>query len=55
VRSALIAAGEFPIVKELLEDLLARGNGARLRRQACLRANQVLDVVREAIARTPPS
>ena len=53
VRPALIDAGEFSIVKELLEDLLARGNGAWVQRQAYRRANQVLDVVREAIARTP--
>ncbi len=53
VRPALMDAGEFSIVKELLEDLLARGNGAWVLRQACRRANQVLDVVREAIARTP--
>ncbi len=54
VRPALTEAGEFSVVKELLEDLLARGNGAAVQRQAYRRAGQVLDVVREGIGRTLP-
>jgi carboxylate-amine ligase len=54
VRPALTEAGEFSVVKELLEGLLARGNGARLQRQAYRRAGQVLDVIREAVTRTSP-
>jgi YbdK family carboxylate-amine ligase len=52
VRPALIDAGDFGTAKELLDDLLARGNGAKLQRQTYRRANQAVDVVREAIART---
>jgi glutamate---cysteine ligase / carboxylate-amine ligase len=54
VRPALTDAGEFSVVKGLLEELLARGTGARLQRQAYQRAGEIRDVVREAIARTSP-
>jgi carboxylate-amine ligase len=54
LRPALTDAGDFGTAKDLLGELLARGNGARIQHQAYQRASQVLDVVREAIARTLP-
>ena len=54
VRPALTDAGDFAIVAGLLDDVLDRGNGARVQRQAYRRNGQALDVVREAIARTMP-
>ncbi len=54
VRPALTDAGDYAVVKELLDGLLDRGNGARFQRQAYRRTGQVLDVVREAIAQTMP-
>jgi carboxylate-amine ligase len=54
VRPALTDAGEFSIVKDLLAELLARGNGARLQRQAYQRAGEIRDVVLDAITRTSP-
>ena len=55
VRPALTDAGEFTVVRDLLEELLARGNGARLQRQAYQRAGQLGDVVRDASTRTSPA
>jgi carboxylate-amine ligase len=54
LRPALTDAGDFGTAKDLLDELLARGNGARIQHQAYQRASQVLDVAREAIARTLP-
>ena len=53
-RPALTDAGDFDVVKDLLNDLLDRGNGARQQHQAYQRSEKVLDVVREAIACTLP-
>jgi YbdK family carboxylate-amine ligase len=54
LRAALEDAGDFGTATGLLGELLARGNGARVQRQAYQRANQARDVVRAAIARTLP-
>lgn len=54
VTPALADAGDLAIIRELLDDLLDRGNGARFQRQAYRRAGQILDVVREAVVRTLP-
>jgi carboxylate-amine ligase len=54
VAPALTDAGDLATVRGLLDDLLDRGNGARLQRQAYRRAGQILDVVREAVVRTLP-
>jgi glutamate---cysteine ligase / carboxylate-amine ligase len=55
VRPALDDAGDLAVVTELLDEILARGNGAAFQRAAYRRAGRLADVVNDALARTRPA
>lgn len=54
VRPALAAAGDLPVVSDLLSAVLSRGNGAMIQRRAYGAAHSLLDVVGTALGLTVP-
>jgi carboxylate-amine ligase len=54
VRPALDTAGDFPVVADLLDAVLSRGNGAMFQRTAYRKANSLLDIIGGALQHTAP-
>jgi gamma-glutamyl:cysteine ligase YbdK (ATP-grasp superfamily) len=54
VRPALDTAGDFPVVADLLDAVLSRGNGAMFQRNAYRKANSLLDIIGGALQHTAP-
>jgi carboxylate-amine ligase len=52
VREALDAHGDTALVRDQVERLLARGNGATQQRRTYERTGRLADVVAEAVERT---